>query len=79
MIDWYEELEKAEQERDVQEYECYLAYKEGYNKAIDDFVELYNKMTVYKNESGELIPMSVEMMAERLKRGVKNDGSKTNV
>lgn len=35
---WYEDMERAGQERDTQEYECAMAYKNGYNKAIDDCV-----------------------------------------
>lgn len=36
---WYEDMERAEQERDAQEYECAMAFNDGYNKAIDEFAE----------------------------------------
>ncbi len=60
--DWYEEMEKAEEERNAQEYECFLAYRDGYIKAVNDFIELINAMPTYKNESGEEMPMPVDMM-----------------
>lgn len=36
---WYDELEKAEQEKDAREYEMSLAYKEGYQQGIQDAIE----------------------------------------
>ena len=43
------------------------------NKAIDDFVRFANTMPTVKEEDGEIRPMRLEEMAERLKAGVAND------
>lgn len=40
MSDWYDDMERTEQERDALEYECAMSYKEGYNQALDDFAKL---------------------------------------
>lgn len=40
---------------------------EGYNKAIDDFVRFANTMLTVVKEDGEIRPMRLEEMAERLK------------
>ena len=44
-----------------------------YNKAIDDFVKFASDMPVVETESGEIRPMWLEEMAEKLKAGGEND------
>ena len=39
MNDWYEEMERDEQERDAMEYELSLEYKRGRAEAIDDAIK----------------------------------------
>ena len=46
-----------------------------YNKAIDDFVRFANTMPTIESEGGEIRPMWLEEMAEKLKIGVNNDKS----
>lgn len=45
----------------------------GYNKAIDDFVKFANTMPTVETEDGEIRPMWLEEMAERLKAGGENE------
>ncbi len=45
----------------------------GYNKAIDEFVNFANTMPTVETEDGEIRPMWLEEMAEKLKAGVEND------
>lgn len=40
---------------------------EGYNKGIDDFVSFANTMPGVEQEDGEIRPMWLEEIAERLK------------
>ena len=49
------------------------AYREGYRKAIDDFVKFANTMPTVEEEDGEIRPMRLEEMAEKLKAGEQND------
>ena len=42
-------------------------YADGYNKAIDDFVNFANTMPTVEAEDGTIRPMWLEEMAERLK------------
>ena len=44
-----------------------------YNKAIDDFVRFANTMPTIEEEDGEIRPMWLEEMAERLKAGGENE------
>ena len=44
-----------------------------YNKAIDDFVKFANTMPTVEEEDGEIRPMWLEEMAERLKVGGDNE------
>ena len=44
--------------------------KEIYNKAIDDFVKFANTMPTVEEEDGEIRPMRLEEMTERVKKGV---------
>ena len=46
-----------------------------YNKAIDDFVRFANTMPTIESEDGEIRPMWLEEMAEKLKTGANNDKS----
>ena len=41
--------------------------KIGYNKALDDFVKFASDMPTVEEEDGEIRPMWLEEMAERLK------------
>ena len=45
------------------------ALKAEYNKALDDFVNFANTMPTVEEEDGEIRPMRLEEMAERLKAG----------
>ena len=45
--------------------------KVGYNKALDDFVKFANTMPTVETEDGEIRPMWLEEMAEKLKAGGK--------
>ena len=44
-----------------------------YNKALDDFVKFANTMPTVEEEDGEIRPMWLEEMAERLKVGGDNE------
>lgn len=47
---WFEDMERAEQIRDAQEYECAMAYKDGYEQAIDDAVKVIeNSKSIFDN------------------------------
>ena len=48
-------------------------YIDGYNKAIDDFVKFANTMPTVEEKDGEIRPMWLEEMAERLKVGGDNE------
>ena len=43
------------------------AYREGYRKAIDDFVRFANTIPTVESEDGTIRPMWLEEMAEQLK------------
>ena len=47
--------------------------KQVYNKAIDDFVKFANTMPTVEEKDGEIRPMWLEEMAERLKVGGDNE------
>lgn len=49
------------------------AYREGYRKAIDDFVKFANTMPTAEEEDGTIRPMWLEEMAEKLKKGGNAD------
>ena len=55
------------------ELDCSKHDKEIYNKAIDDFVKFASDMPTVETEDGEVRPMWLEEMAEKLKAGVKNE------
>ena len=48
-------------------------YTDGHNKAIDDFVKFANTMPTVEEKDGEIRPMWLEEMAERLKVGGDNE------
>ena len=48
-------------------------YIDGYNKAIDAFVKFANTMPTVEEKDGEIRPMWLEEMAERLKVGGDNE------
>ena len=47
----------------------------GYNKALNDFVRFANTMPTVEEEDGEIRPMRLEEMAEKLKAGGENERS----
>ena len=54
---------------------CEKIQMQTYNKAIDDFVRFANTMPTVEEEDGEIRPMWLEEMAEKLKVGANNDKS----
>ena len=69
LAEWLEELKIYQQHEII----CNKGYNAGYNKAIDDFVKFASDMPVVETESGEIRPMWLEEMAEKLKAGGEND------
>lgn len=82
LAEWLEEL-KAIKEMDlsipqnftkeqidwIKSY-CIKRNIEFYNNALDDFVKFANTMPTVETEDGEIRPMRLEEMAEKLKAGV---------
>lgn len=74
---WFEDMERAEQIRDAQEYECAMAYKDGYEQAIEDFkAECHKQISKNTEEYGfnrrDLVNLDlaeIDMIAEQLKAG----------
>ena len=66
LAEWLEELKayKENQHRSLRHM-----YEKGYNKALDDFVKFANTMPTVEEEDGEVRPMWLEEMAEKLKAG----------
>ena len=52
---------------------CINRNKEFYNKALYDFVKFANTMPTIESEDGEIRPMWLEEMAEKLKVGGKDN------
>ena len=80
LVEWLEEL-KAIKENSISK-EAFekmksRAYKkghrQGYNKALYDFVRFANTMPTVETEDGEIRPMWLEEMAEKLKAGGENE------
>lgn len=67
---WYEDMERAEQERDAQEYEYAMAFSDGYIKAIDDFAREIKA----NSQLGYIgyLDRVIDEIAEQLKTGGKN-------
>ena len=71
-----EELEKAIEiikQNGISDDVCEKIQMQTYNKAIDDFVRFANTMPTIESEDGEIRPMWLEEMAEKLKVGGEND------
>lgn len=63
MIDWFEEMEQAEQEN--LEYEKSLAYKQGRADAIDEFIDKVSESIIW------------DILAEIMKRNIgASEGSR---
>ena len=73
IADWLEEL-KAYQQQHFKLCEKYgvNTIEDLYDKAIDDFVKFANTMPTVEAEDGEVRPMWLEEMEEKLKAGVLN-------
>lgn len=54
---------------------CEKIQMQTYNKAIDDFVRFANTMPTIESEDGEIRPMWLEEMGEKLKVGGNDDKS----
>ena len=82
LAEWLEELKFIRQwKSDVMDefckYDCNSveeARHNGYNKAIDDFVNFANTMPTVETDDGEIRPMWLEEIAEQLKEGA-SDGN----
>ena len=73
-----EELEKATEiikQNGVSEDVYEKIQIQAYNKAIADFVRFANTMPTVEGKDGEIRPMWLEEMAEKLKIGGNNDKS----
>ena len=71
-----EELEKAIEiikQNGVSDDVCKKIQIQAHNKAIDDFVRFANTMPTVEEEDGEIRPMWLEEMAEKLKVGGENE------
>lgn len=81
LAEWLEEL-KAYKSDDFTKNLQTLVYKQGYNKAIDDFVKEICKMIVQSENNGNYRFYAVEIkqaiadLAEQLKAGGENEQSK---
>lgn len=68
---WYEDMERAEQIRDAQEYECAMAYKDGYEQAVEDFMNKALEMIKSEQDTryGYLDGADIREIARELKAG----------
>ena len=74
LAEWLEELKAYREIGTVEECkESVLDIEKAYNKAIDDFVKFAKTMPTVEEEDGEIRPMWLEEMAEKLKAGGEND------
>lgn len=72
MSDYWDELEKMEEERDAQEYAEVQAYKNGWNDAIDEFMERLEELIkhgIFISRNG--LFEDIEYIAEELKEQKK--------
>ena len=72
LAEWLEELKCYKNYNDFSGYadKLYIiAFNNGYNKALNDFVEFASDMPTVETEYGEIRPMRLEEMAEQLKAG----------
>ena len=72
LAEWLEEL-KAYRNHVFSGEMTQSMLKEERNKAIDDFVRFANTMPTVESEDGEIRPMWLEEIAEKLKAGVSNE------
>lgn len=77
LAEWLEELKSLKENsisKEAFEKMKSIAYKkgrrQGYNKALDDFVKFASDMPTVEEEDGEIRPMRLEEIAEQLKAGV---------
>ena len=76
IAEWLEELKVLRLQNHLGRDEALIAgRKEGYNKAIDDFVRFANTMPTVESEDGAIRPMWLEEIAEQLKVGGENEQS----
>ena len=73
VAEWLEEL-KAYKSDDFTKNLQTLVYKQGYNKAIDDFVKLVHKhdWNIRNINENSFIYGAIDTLAEQLKVGVSN-------
>ena len=70
IAEWLEELKELRKIKEDYSKGMQTSYATFmYNKALDDFVKFANTMPVVEEEDGEIRPMWLEEMAERLKVG----------
>ena len=77
LAEWLEELKEYKKNSNIcpmcDTYCSYIAeeFENGYNKALDDFVNFANTMPTVEEEDGTIRPIRLEEMAEQLKAGGK--------
>lgn len=80
--DWYEEMEKAEQEYDAREYELAQEYSRGYEQGrADKYQEIVSEyMLLTEEQVAEIRADAIDEMARVLKKqiykGLKYDGER---
>ena len=68
IADWLEELNLLRLQNHLGRDEAFNAgRKQGYNKAIDDFVKFAKSLPVVEEEDGTIRPMCLEEIAEQLR------------
>ena len=78
IAEWLEELKAYKKNSNTcpmcDTYCSYLAeeFENGYNKALDDFVEFASTMPTVEQKDGTIRPMWLKEMAEQLKAGGNN-------
>ena len=79
LTEWLEELKEYKKNSNIcpicDTYCSYLAeeFENGYNKAIDDFVNFASTMPTVEQKDGTIRPMWLKEMTEQLKVGVENE------
>ena len=73
LAEWLEDYKRLKNIPEHNYYNCHnltcrrKCEKDGYNKAIDDFVKFANTMPTVEEDDGTIRPMWLEEMAEKLK------------
>ena len=73
LAEWLEDYKRLKNIPEHNYYNCHnltcrrKCEKDGYNKAIDDFVKFANTMPTVEEDDGTIRPMWLEEIAERLK------------